>query len=196
MVSEILYKLNHLAMGFGPFIQIAVGLVLAVFGLCFWLGGTVFGRISTVLLGGLMGSFIAFTSTGHIGITTVFWSLVGCVALLVITEMLIKLLGQNSISWRFISSVFYSFIGTAIIFSGMIILLRHKGASPINNIMQKKEFYTIVFLAMFTFGTFEQLLLNRISKTDQTAETKAAENKQNVKDKKKQTGKVQSWRTA
>ena len=196
MITEILYKFDHLAMGFGPSVQVAVGLVLAVFGLCLWLGGTALGRISAVLLGGLMGFFIAFTSTGHIGITTVFWTLVGCVALLVITEVFIKFLGHNSISWRFISSIFYSFIGTAIIFLAMTMLLRYKGASPINNIMQKKEFYTIVFLAMFTFGMLEQLLLSRISKAGLTAKTKATENKQDVKDKQKRSDKVKSWRTA
>ena len=183
-------------MGFSPAIQVIAGIVLAVFGLCLWLGGTALGRISAVLLGALIGFSAAFISTGQFAITTVFWTLVGCVALLFIGEIFIKLLGRNSVSWNFISSIFYSFVGTAIIFSGMIILLKYKGTTPTDNIMQKREFYTVVFLAMFIFGMLEQLLLAKISKADRTVKAIPTKNKQNVKDKQKQTGKVKSWRTA
>ncbi len=187
MIPEILYKLENLVIGFSPTVQITAGLVLAIFGLCFWLAATALGRIATAVLGAIIGFSAAYISTGHFAFTTIFWTLAGCVGLLFISEIFIKLLGHGSVPQRFVSSIFYSFIGTAMTFSGMIILLRCKGSEPAESIIAKQEFYGIVFLAMFVFGTLEQLLLTKKPKAKQAVEEKVTENK---------TGKVKSWRTA
>lgn len=61
---------------------------------------------------------------------------------------------------RLYITVFSSLIGSAIIFTGMIILLFYKGSRPINYIAERPLFYAMVFAAMIIFGTVTQLILS------------------------------------
>jgi len=63
--------------------------------------------------------------------------------------------------WRLASSLFFSALGTLMIFAGMILLLLYKGTAPISIIADKSSFYATVFIAMIAFGTLEQFLLCR-----------------------------------
>jgi hypothetical protein len=79
---------------------------------------------------------------------------------------------------RLASALCFSILGTVLIFAGLILLLLYKGAVPVRIIYGKQSYYAIVFLAMIAFGTFEQLLLCRRSKTSSIGEKQKAEDEQ------------------
>ena len=68
------------------------------------------------------------------------------------------------ILWRFTSALFFSVLGTMILFFGIILLLLYKGGEPVGQIHAKPIIYAAVFLGMALFGTIEQLLLCKGSK--------------------------------
>jgi len=86
------------------------------------------------------------------------WVLVGAVALAVI------LLGR--FFWRLTSALFFSLLGTMLIFGGMVLLLCFKGSAPISAIGARAAFYGVVFAAMVTFGTAEQIILCKVCTRD------------------------------
>jgi hypothetical protein len=92
------------------------------------------------------------------------WAIIAVSAVILIIPGLIL--------WRLASSLFFSALGTILIFSGMILLLSYKGSAPISRIANRSSFYTTVFIVMIVFGTLEQLLLCR------RAERKAGGKKQ------------------
>ncbi|MHC4658908.1 MAG: hypothetical protein ACYS83_06990 [Planctomycetota bacterium] len=61
--------------------------------------------------------------------------------------------------WRFTSALCCAAFGTILVFAGMILLLVHKGATPMSSICTSTPLYIAVFGAMTAFGTTEQLLL-------------------------------------
>jgi hypothetical protein len=61
---------------------------------------------------------------------------------------------------RLFIAVFSSSIGSAVIFTGMVILLFYKGSKPINCIAERPQFYVMVFAVMIIFGTIIQLILS------------------------------------
>ena len=61
---------------------------------------------------------------------------------------------------RFFVAVISAGLGSAVVFSGMVILLFYKGSEPITLIAAKPKFYGIAFGAMMAFGTIMQLLLS------------------------------------
>lgn len=91
--------------------------------------------------------------------------------------------------WRLASALCCSVLGTTLIFAGMILLLLHKGAVPVSIICSKTSFYATVFIAMTAFGTCEQLLLCKRSKTRSAGKRQSGKNKQEPYRKK------ESWRT-
>lgn len=103
--------------------------------------------------------------------------------------------------WRFTSALFFSVIGTMVIFLGMILLLSYKGIEPVSHIRGKPLIYAAVFLAMAAFGTIIQLLLCKGSKKKKVTEIKPG--KENGKHKEKGNGKEEpeenvehDWRSA
>jgi len=60
---------------------------------------------------------------------------------------------------RFASAFCWAFLGTVLIFVGMIILLLYKGTVPITYLARERFFYLAAFLAMVAFGVAEQLFL-------------------------------------
>jgi len=91
------------------------------------------------------------------------------------------------ILWRFTSALFFSVLGTMILFFGMILLLLYKGSEPVSQIRGKPLIYGAVFLAMAGFGTIEQLLLCKGSKKKKVTEIEPDE--ENDKGKKKSKSK-------
>jgi len=73
--------------------------------------------------------------------------------------------------WRLASSLFFSALGTLMIFAGMILLLLYKGTAPISIIADRSSFYATVFIAMIAFGTLEQFLLCRNIRGQSTRST-------------------------
>jgi hypothetical protein len=67
---------------------------------------------------------------------------------------------------KLVSAVACSVIGTMVVFTGMIILLLHKGSQPLTNIYQKTEFYTTAAVCMIIFGIAAELLLCPASKKE------------------------------
>jgi len=92
--------------------------------------------------------------------------------------------------WQLASALCCSVLGTALIFAGMILLLLHKGAVPVSIICSKSSYYATAFIAMIAFGTIEQLLLCKRSKTRSAGKRQRGKNKQEP-DRTKE-----SWRTA
>lgn len=89
------------------------------------------------------------------------------------------------ILWRFTSAMFFSFLGTMVIFLGMILLLLYKEIEPVSYIRGKPLICAAVFLAMAAFGTIFQLLLCKGSKKKKVTEIKPGEEKGKVKEKSK-----------
>ena len=77
----------------------------------------------------------------------------------IIAAPFIILIVPGLLFWRLASSLFFSTVGTILIFAGMILLLVYKGSAPISRIADRSSFYTTVFIAMIAFGTIEQYLL-------------------------------------
>lgn len=74
--------------------------------------------------------------------------------------------------WRFTTSLFFSALGTMIVFLGMILLLSYKGTEPISHISNNPYIAGAVFLAMIGFGTVVQLLLCKKSKKQKITKIK------------------------
>jgi hypothetical protein len=93
--------------------------------------------------------------------------------------------------FRLVSALCCAFLGTCMVFAGMIVLLSYKGAQPVDKISAQAAFYGFIFLGMVAFGTIEQLLL--CGHRHKAAEPKKAK----VSDKAKEEGgeQVQNWRT-
>jgi uncharacterized membrane protein YwzB len=78
---------------------------------------------------------------------------------------------------RLVSAIACSAIGTIVVFSGMIILLLHKGSQPLTNIYQKPEFYATAAVCMVIFGTLSELLLCPVQKNKNKQINKNGEQK-------------------
>ena len=103
------------------------------------------------------------------------------------------------ILWRFTSAMFFSFLGTMVIFLGMILLLLYKGTEPVSHIRAKPLICAAVFLAMAAIGTIAQLLICKGSKKEKVTEIKPGEEKGKGKGKKnKEPEEVveHDWRSA
>jgi hypothetical protein len=95
--------------------------------------------------------------------------------------------------WRFTSSLFFSVLGTIVIFLGMILLLSYKGTEPISRICSKPFISAGIFLAMVAFGTIVQLLLCKGSKKEKKTKPGRKKGKAGKESKKIVE---HSWRTA
>jgi len=87
------------------------------------------------------------------------------------------------ILWRFTSALFFSALGTMVLFFGIILLLLYKGSEPVSQIRAKPLIYGAVFLGMAAFGTIEQLLLCKGSKKQKVTEIEPGEENGKGKDK-------------
>ncbi len=87
--------------------------------------------------------------------------------------------------WRFTSALFFSVLGTMVLFFGMILLLLYKGSEAVGQIRGKPLIYAAVFLVMAAFGTIEQLLLCKGSKKEKVTEIEPGEGKGKVRKKSK-----------
>ena len=82
----------------------------------------------------------------------------------------------GSFLWRPTAALYFSVAGTMLVFAGMILLLLYKGVMPVSRICRRPSAYAGLFAAMVVFGTVEQLLLCRGTKT-QPAKKEAGKNK-------------------
>ena len=93
--------------------------------------------------------------------------------------------------FRLVSALCCAFLGTCMVFAGMIVLLSYKGAQPVDKISAQAAFYGFIFLGMVAFGTIEQMLLcKHRHKAGEPKKVKAS-------DKAKEEGgeEVHNWRT-
>ena len=103
--------------------------------------------------------------------------------------------------WRWTTALFFSVLGTMVVFLGMILLLSYKGTEPVSHIRSKPLISAAVFLAMAAFGTIVQLLLWKSSKKQKITKIKPGKKKgKDKKDKKdkKETEEIveHDWRSA
>ena len=97
--------------------------------------------------------------------------------------------------WRWTTALFFSVLGTIVIFLGMILLLSYKGTEPVSHISSKPFISAAIFLAMAAFGTVIQLLLCKKSKKEKM--TKIKPGKKKGKDKEESEEIVEhDWRSA
>ncbi len=113
----------------------------------------------------------------------------------IIVALTIILIVPGFLFRRLASALFFSVLGTILIFAGMILLLLFKGSTPISRIADKGLFYTAVFIAMTVFGTFEQLLLCRKTKGQSTKSTGDLMAKNQGNNKQGAEQKKRGWRT-
>jgi hypothetical protein len=67
-------------------------------------------------------------------------------------------LGYTTFGYNLSIAFMTALSGSALVLTGMTLLLLFKGAEPLRHINMNRKFYTIVFFAMIVFGTFEQLI--------------------------------------
>jgi hypothetical protein len=67
---------------------------------------------------------------------------------------------------RIFISLVSSSLGSAVIFTGMILLLFYKGSKPVNCIAEKDRFYIMVLASMAVFGALVQLILSPAPKKE------------------------------
>ena len=103
----------------------------------------------------------------------------------IIIVLMLICIGAGFSLWQLASALCCSALGTVLIFAGMILLLLNKGSMPVSIISNRLSFYVAVFAVMMAFGTTEQLLLCKQSKTSSTAKSQTSENKQKLKQTKK-----------
>jgi uncharacterized protein YacL len=97
--------------------------------------------------------------------------------------------------WRWTTALFFSVMGTMVIFLGMILLLSYKGTEPVSHIRSKPFISAAIFLAMAAFGTIVQLLLCKKSKKEKITKIKPGRKK--GKDKEEPEKNVEhDWRSA
>ena len=98
---------------------------------------------------------------------------------------------------RFTSAMFFSFLGTMVIFLGMILLLSYKEIEHVSHIRGKPLICAAVFLAMAAFGTIFQLLICKSAKKKKITEIKPGKEKSKGKKNKKPEEIVEyDWRSA
>lgn len=81
----------------------------------------------------------------------------------------------GSFFWRPTAALYFSAVGTILVFAGMILLLFNKGVMPVSRICRRPSVYSAVFAAMVVFGMAEQLILCRGAKA-QSAKKGAGKN--------------------
>ncbi len=69
------------------------------------------------------------------------------------------LLGLGLLFGRLAGALTCSVLGAMLIFTGMMVLLAWKGASPVTRLERQGAFYGVILLGMIAFGTLEQLVL-------------------------------------
>lgn len=111
-------------------------------------------------------------------------------AWIIVVALAIVFLVGGFYMWRLTSALCCAFIGTLLVFVGMILLLSKKGSAPVDGIFERLAFYVVVFGGMVAFGTFVQLLFYK--PTPKTASAKQPEQKEETKETVK---KPASWRT-
>jgi hypothetical protein len=150
-------------------IIVAAGLA-AVF--CFAFFSLIFNKADS---GGTFGQ-----TWSHMPIYT--WAIIAApVVLILVTGVYLR---------RVASALCCALFGTALLFTGMILLLLYKGALPITDMSNRTLFYVALFVAMTAFGTFEQLMLCPGPKA-------AAKKRQKAEQEEEASGrKKQSWRTS
>jgi hypothetical protein len=113
----------------------------------------------------------------------------------IIAVSAIILIVPGLIFWRLASSLFFSALGTMMVFTGMILLLLYKGTTPISIIADRSSFYATVFIAMIVFGTLEQFLLCRNLRGQSTKSTGRLTAKEPVDNSQGPQQSRQAWRT-
>jgi hypothetical protein len=94
---------------------------------------------------------------------------------------------------RFTSSLFFSVLGTMVIFLGMMLLLSYKGTKTVDYVRGNLYIAGSVFLAMAAFGTIVQLILCRGSKKEKETKVRPG-GKKGEKESKKIV--EHDWRSA
>jgi hypothetical protein len=143
-----------------PILLIGPGIAAGIVGIIIWLAGSNFRKTSFALIGLTAGGLLGYFSTGKSINHAIGFGAAGAIIFAIIAI----LLSGRSILMRLLSALILSVLGTALAFTGLILLLIYKGSEPVTYIVQKQYFFAAVFAIMAGFGTIEQLLFCKKAK--------------------------------
>jgi len=97
--------------------------------------------------------------------------------------------------WRCTTALFFSVLGSMIVYLGMILVLSYKGTEPISHIRNNPLIAATIFVAMIGFGTVVQLMLCEKPKKEKITKIKPGRKKS---ENKKGSEKIveHDWRSA
>ena len=130
-------------------------------GLIIWLAGLGMSRLASATIGGFAVCFATYLFLTQeielLALATVSGIAAGLVAEVVFSYFL----SYTKYGYNLLIAFLTSLSGSALVLTGMTLLLFLKGSEPLRHINMNRKFYTIVFLVMIIFGTFEQLIFCR-----------------------------------
>ncbi len=138
---------------------LSTAIVCTFTGLVVWLAGLSLARLTTAAVGGFIACFATYLFfTQNIELLAL--ATVTGVALGLVSEVLLSYsLGCTTFGYNLSIAFTTALSGSALVLTGMTLLLFLKGAEPLKHINMNRKFYTTVLFAMIVFGTFEQLIL-------------------------------------
>lgn len=182
---EIVRNIELMAARLNADLLYPLGLTAVIFGLFIWLGGLGFRRTLASVIGLTGGAIYGlFVAGGNVTLTILLLMLGTAIAL-----VFERILVARSAAGRLLSAICCATLGTALVFTGMMLLLLHEGTMPVIYIRSRQSFYAIAFVATIALGTTEQLLFCQYARVKSTAK------KQPNKDTQEDEKKPQSWRT-
>jgi hypothetical protein len=138
---------------------LSTAIICTFTGLVIWLAGLSLARLTTAAIGGFVACFatyLFFTQNVELlALATVTGIALGLVAEVLLSHSL----GYTTFGYNLSIAFITALSGSALVLTGMTLLLLFKGAEPLKHINMNHKFYTTVFAVMIVFGTFEQLIL-------------------------------------
>jgi hypothetical protein len=137
---------------------LSTAIICTFTGLVIWLAGLSLARLTTAAVGGFVACFATYLFfTQNIEVLAL--ATVTGIALGLVTEVLLShSLGCTTFGYNLSIAFMTALSGSALVLTGITLLLLFKGAEPLKHINMNRKFYTTVFFAMIVFGTFEQLI--------------------------------------
>ncbi len=137
---------------------LSTAIVCTSTGLITWLAGLSLARLTTAAVGGFVACFVTYLFfTQNIELLAL--ATVTGVALGLVIEVLLSYsLGCTTFGYNLSIAFMTALSGSALVLTGITLLLFLKGSEPLKHINMNRKFYTTVLFAMIVFGTFEQLI--------------------------------------
>lgn len=138
---------------------LSTAIVCTFIGLVIWLAGLSLARMTTGAVGGFAACFVTYLFfTQNIELLAL--ATVSGVAIGLVAEVLLShSLGCTTFGYNMSIAFMTALSGSALVLTGITLLLFLKGSEPLKYINMNRKLYTTILFAMIVFGTFEQLIL-------------------------------------